>query len=153
MGCGTNYAANSRPAANNNNGCMANNRMMSGNNNNCGTNDQMTDRKNNSCNTNVQMTDRNRNTFPDIPTDSKAQLLQYIDEVSFGAYDTMLYLDTHPEDPDAIRFFQECSKKRKMAMKAYAEHYGPLNFSQVARCDMGSLQWVSQPWPWEGGDC
>ncbi len=36
-----------------------------------------------------------------IPAGSRMQLLTYIDEVSFCAYDLMLYLDTHPEDDRA----------------------------------------------------
>ena len=36
-----------------------------------------------------------------------------------------LYLDTHPEDEDALAFFREKVELRKEALKQYAEQYGP----------------------------
>ncbi|MCC8105296.1 MAG: spore coat protein CotJB [Clostridiales bacterium] len=93
-----------------------------------------------------------RNTV-DIPAGSRMQLLTYIDEVSFCAYDLMLYLDTHPEDDRAQEYFKEYNKKRDRALELYEEKYGPLQYGQTCGCNMGSVKWVTEPWPWEGGDC
>ncbi|MCD7715001.1 MAG: spore coat protein CotJB [Lachnospiraceae bacterium] len=93
-----------------------------------------------------------RNTM-DIPAGNRLQLLTYIDEVSFCAYDLMLYLDTHPEDERAIEYFGKYNGKRDRALEIYEEKYGPLNYGQTCRCNAGSVKWVTEPWPWEGGEC
>ena len=79
-------------------------------------------------------------------------LLNHIDKVSFAAYDTLLYLDTHQEDQAALEYFREMMQKRKDAMAEYGRQYGPL----TADCDSATAddrwQWAQQPWPWEGGN-
>ncbi|MCD7817989.1 MAG: spore coat protein CotJB [Lachnospiraceae bacterium] len=88
----------------------------------------------------------------EIPA-GEQQLLIYLDEVSFCAYDLMLYLDSHPEDENALEAFHKYSKLRKKALEKYERAFGPLRFSQIDEYDMGSFKWVNQPWPWEGGEC
>ena len=77
--------------------------------------------------------------MPQMP--SREKLLAWIDQVSFAVVEMNLYLDTHPEDEDALAFFREKVELRKEALKQYAEQYGPL----MSR----SFEWVMQPWPWE----
>jgi len=89
---------------------------------------------------------------------SKAQLLRYIDEVSFCVVDMTLYCDTHPDDEEAIAFCQENIRLRKEALDEYARLYGPLTVDYADRSSSGSWDWVNQPWPWEptsrrGGRC
>ncbi|MCC8136817.1 MAG: spore coat protein CotJB [Clostridiales bacterium] len=91
--------------------------------------------------------------IPKIPAGSRMQLLTYIDEVSFCAYDLMLYLDTHPEDACAMEYFGKYSEARKRAADIYEEKYGPLQYGQSCGNNMESVKWVTEPWPWEGGDC
>ena len=57
---------------------------------------------------------------------SKEQLLDYIDMVSFSAHEALLFLDTHPADKEARRFYNEYMKQRNYAMKEYARRYSPL---------------------------
>lgn len=90
--------------------------------------------------------------FEDIPMGSRKQLLSYIDEVSFAVYETLLFLDTHPDDQNALRFFREHNRKRNQALKKYAEMYGPLTISTADDTASTSWEWMSQPWPWEGGN-
>lgn len=88
-----------------------------------------------------------------IPAGNRMQLLTYLDEVSFCAYDLMLYLDTHPQDERAMEYFVKYNGKRDRALEIYEEKYGPLQYGQTCRCNMGSVKWVTEPWPWEGGEC
>lgn len=37
---------------------------------------------------------------------NQSQLLDWINQVSFVAYDTALYLDTHPYDEEALSFYK-----------------------------------------------
>lgn len=86
----------------------------------------------------------------DLPTD-RCKLLAMIDEVSFGAYEALLYLDTHPQDEEAMRYFCEHNEKRNMALREYTRLYGPLNL-MMPGSNKDCWEWMSQPWPWEGGD-
>lgn len=75
------------------------------------------------------------------------QLKDYIDQVSFTMNDMVLFLDTHPYDPNALNYYKKLQKMRQQAVDAYSEQCGPLTSDQVAITNYWS--WVSTPWPWE----
>lgn len=78
---------------------------------------------------------------------NKNQLLRYLGEVSFAMYDTALFLDTHPEDEEAMAYFQQMKNARKMAKELYSKKYGPLCLDDV---DCGcTFDWAAEPLPWE----
>lgn len=81
----------------------------------------------------------------------KKKLLFYIDAVSFAALDANLYLDTHPNDAEALEYFQHFNKAREQALQEYSLRFGPLTLSTVHPCD--TWKWATQPWPWEMEDC
>ena len=56
----------------------------------------------------------------------KKELLEWINIVSFAVDDVKLFLDTHPNCPEALEFFDEFKKQRVQALKEYAKYYGPL---------------------------
>lgn len=80
--------------------------------------------------------------------DSRRRLLDLINESSFAVYDMLLYLDTHPNDAEAMDYFHKQSCIRRDALKEYARQYGPLSIDFM---DDGSdsWDWMMQPWPWE----
>lgn len=82
---------------------------------------------------------------------NQAQLLHWIDMVSFAVVDIVEYLDTHADDEEALKFFNHYSDLRRTALRAYSEKYGPLTIDTANpdRC----WDWAKQPWPWEGGVC
>lgn len=82
----------------------------------------------------------------------REDLLNHIDEVSFAAYDTLLYLDTHQEDQAALEYFREMMQKRKEAMAEYGKQFGPLTIDCDSATADDRWQWARQPWPWEGGN-
>ncbi|MGI6093853.1 MAG: spore coat protein CotJB [Lachnospiraceae bacterium] len=85
---------------------------------------------------------------------SKQQLMNTINEVSFAVNDILLYLDTHPDDTNALAFYRAKMKVRKEALREYAELYGPLTIDTADDASSQSWEWVMQPWPWEGkGGC
>ena len=86
-----------------------------------------------------------------VPVGSRQRLLAYLNEVSFAAYEALLYLDTHPEDHEALHYFQEHSRRRNYALQAYAKAFGPLNMDVMDDDHAGQWDWACQPWPWEGG--
>lgn len=80
---------------------------------------------------------------------SRRELMELINQSSFAVYEMLLYLDTHPDDMDAMAYFQKQSCIRRDAMQQYAQLYGPLTMDLVddTRCD--TWEWMMQPWPWE----
>ncbi|MDD5805132.1 spore coat protein CotJB [Blautia sp. HCP3S3_H10_1] len=77
-------------------------------------------------------------------------LLRQINEVSFAVNDMLLYLDTHPDDEKALKFFKEVSSRRNQLMTEYAEKYGPLTIDDAVKNNETSWKWSQQPFPWEG---
>lgn len=80
---------------------------------------------------------------------SRQQLLHLINTASFAVDDLILFLDTHPDDAEALKAFRHYSDIRCSALKTYSEQYGPLTIDTAAPCDHWS--WATEAWPWEGG--
>lgn len=80
---------------------------------------------------------------------SREQLLDWINMISFAVIETSLYLDTHPCDVEALKFFDECIQMRKIAISEYSEQYEPLTLD-LAGGNQNNWRWVMSPWPWEG---
>ena len=80
---------------------------------------------------------------------NRESLLAWINQVSFAVNEMTLYLDTHPDDEDALAFFREKLKMRQEALETYARFYGPLTIDTANDNMSRSFQWVQQPWPWE----
>ncbi|MDO4332128.1 MAG: spore coat protein CotJB [Eubacteriales bacterium] len=79
---------------------------------------------------------------------SREQLLEKITLAKFACVDANLYLDTHPDDTEALRYFQENNRIYVDAMNEYARLYGPLTVSH-AQYNNSYWDWVNQPWPWQ----
>ena len=84
---------------------------------------------------------------------SQSQLLDYIHVVSFAVNDITLFLDSHPEHPEALAYFQEHSKLRNAALRECARRFGPLTIDTANEASSNSWEWIHQKWPWEGGHC
>lgn len=81
----------------------------------------------------------------------RSRLSHWINMVSFALNDITLYLDTHPDDTEALEYFYHYQDIRNQALKEYAICYGPLTLdSDTKRSDW---DWALQPFPWEGGHC
>ena len=61
--------------------------------------------------------------------------------------DTVLFLDTHPCDKDALCYYNKLKKEREEAVNEYTQKYGPLSKYDVP--DSCYWEWVKDPWPWE----
>lgn len=82
---------------------------------------------------------------------NQAQLLHWIDMVSFAVVDITQYLDTHPKDAEALKYFDHYAELRRNAMHAYAQKYGPLTIDTANPSDY--WDWSAVALPWEGGKC
>lgn len=79
----------------------------------------------------------------------KQKLLSWIDMVSFSVCDLGLFLDTHPNDTEAMEYYNHLNKLRNQAIKEYTSTYGPLVLDRYHAEE--HYKWSTQPWPWEGG--
>lgn len=78
---------------------------------------------------------------------NKKQLLQYLNQVSFSMFDTVLFLDTHQTDQQALAHFKEMREARTEALKIYQQKFGPLLLDHAdADCEW---TWGMEPLPWE----
>jgi spore coat protein JB len=83
---------------------------------------------------------------------NRRELLDWINEVSFAVNDVILFLDTHPDNMEALEYFEEYKKKREDALREYADNYGPLTLDSACT-DANCWSWIHEPWPWQKGGC
>ena len=50
---------------------------------------------------------------------SKAQLMETIGQSAFAAYDTLLYMDTHPQDQEAMAYYHTTINRQGYAGKRW----------------------------------
>jgi spore coat protein JB len=80
--------------------------------------------------------------------EKQTALLRKLQEVDFVLVELTLYLDTHPDDHDAINQYNQCSLEREGIRSEYEEKYGPLmHFGHSYNRYPGG--WSEGPWPWE----
>lgn len=80
---------------------------------------------------------------------SREQLLEYINAVSLSLYETVLFLDTHPDNQQALDYHEKMKMLRYQAAKEYTMRFGPLTTNDVNSRNYWT--WVNDPWPWERG--
>lgn len=81
----------------------------------------------------------------------KKNLLFYIDAVSFAALDASIYLDSHPDDEEALEYFHHYNKAKRQAVHEYTVRFGPLTLATTDPDE--TWKWATQPWPWEMEGC
>ena len=81
---------------------------------------------------------------------SRGAMLQAVNQTSFAVVEANLYLDTHPCDMEALSYLNQMMEAYKNANAAHEAQFGPLNAGNVT--ENAYWTWVSDPWPWEGGN-
>lgn len=77
-----------------------------------------------------------------------SELLLQLQETEFIVTDLQLFLDTHPDDKDALKQFNRFAKELEKLKAEYEARFGPLlnfGFSQSRNL----WKWVDGPWPWQ----
>ena len=78
---------------------------------------------------------------------SQREMLNEIMALNFAINDLALYLDTHPDDQNAIRMHCEYSERQISLTAEYQRLYGPLTINFMS----DTWDWIDEPWPWERG--
>lgn len=82
----------------------------------------------------------NQNNLPVTPL-SEVQVL------AFAVQELALYLDTHPEDLEALELYRQYQELYRKCAQAYQVDRRPLNHTTPGRD--GEYAWLDDPWPWE----
>lgn len=77
-------------------------------------------------------------TLPDTPM-AQLQALEFV------VLELGIYLDTHPQDTEALALFRQYTAMEKAARAAYEDRFGPLTQSTAGG---DSYRWLQEPWPW-----
>lgn len=75
---------------------------------------------------------------------NREKLLRNLSSVQFALWELHLYLDTHPNDLEALAMHAQYEKKLALLRAEYEEKYGPLS-PAVGE----GVEWLKNPWPWE----
>lgn len=79
------------------------------------------------------------------------KLLHDIGVLSFVVIELSLYLDTHPTDQNAMKYFNHYNRLANQARQEYSAKYTPLTLSYADASACDDWQWALAPMPWEGG--
>ena len=74
------------------------------------------------------------------------ELLKCLTAMDFMAVDLALYLNTHPQDEEAVAKYNETITEADKLRQMYETNYGPLcSYRSMSR---KKWTWVNNPWPW-----
>ncbi|MGN0328926.1 MAG: spore coat protein CotJB [Lachnospira sp.] len=85
-----------------------------------------------------------------IRQDRKA-LMMNIYELGFVLVETGLYLDTHPDDVQAIEYYMDIKEQYRKYIEKYSDYYGPIDKLHMSGDNY--WMWVATPMPWEVEEC
>jgi len=75
-----------------------------------------------------------------------AILRNRISAMQFASWELHLFLDTHPDNAEALAKQRDYSEKTSALIAEYEANYGPLRTSDHM---VDRWSWVNDPWPWE----
>lgn len=83
------------------------------------------------------------------PNNEKEALLYQLMQYQFVLIDLDLYLDTHPNDQEAINLYHKYLTIKKQMCDKYESMYGAITLDSNY-LGTNSWTWKNSPWPWEG---
>lgn len=86
--------------------------------------------------------------YPLIPANEREAMLNKVRECKFAALDLNLYLDTHPDDAEKIKAYNQCIMQGKQMLDEFERNYGPITLDSET-LNTYPWTWIMSPWPWE----
>lgn len=77
------------------------------------------------------------------------ELLKKLSELDFIAVDLALFLNTHPENTEAIQAYNQVITAADAVRMKYEEAYGPLCSFRSYASNTNHWEWTHDPWPWQ----
>ena len=79
--------------------------------------------------------------------DSRCMMERKLSAAQFAVWEIHLFLDTHPNDEDALAAYNKYLARYEELYREFTEKYGALSAQNTA--DDKNWQWVDAPWPWD----
>lgn len=76
---------------------------------------------------------------------NREELLTKLSAAQLAMFELHLYLDTHPDNDEAMMLYNGYEHKMKQLKKDYEKLYGPLTFCAADT----AADWAASPWPWD----
>lgn len=76
-------------------------------------------------------------------------MLKKIQEIQFVAIELNLYLDTHPNDEEALCEYNERHMELCKLIEEYECEFGPLFHFGHSMGGEDCWLWIEGPWPWQ----
>jgi spore coat protein JB len=74
-------------------------------------------------------------------------LLRRVQMYEFAVVEAGMFLDSHPENQQALNYHNKYSQLLRDAKAEYCKRFGPLEQSTGEKLDRWN--WVDDPWPWD----
>ena len=81
-------------------------------------------------------------------TNEREALLYQVMQYKFALIELNLYLDTNPNDTNAIELYNQYLNMEKQSCNQYESMYGPLTLDSNY-LNKDTWTWKNSPWPWE----
>ena len=93
---------------------------------------------------------KNNNCACSPAANTQQAMLLELQQLSFSLVDLNLFLDTHPENQQAINDYNSLFQQYWNTKSNYELQYGPMN--NFGHCPASyPWSWIQNPWPWERG--
>ncbi|MBE6766049.1 MAG: spore coat protein CotJB [Clostridia bacterium] len=77
----------------------------------------------------------------------QAMQLRRLSSIHFALVELNLFLDTHPDNGEALKMFNSYKAKYEALLRAYEQNYGPI--TTMGTMGNTTWDWIKGPWPWE----
>lgn len=79
----------------------------------------------------------------ELPVTPKTEL----QALGFAVNELALYLDTHPNDKEALELYRAYQQMYHKGMMEFSKEHGPMTHGTPV--DHKTYTWLDEPWPWE----
>lgn len=76
------------------------------------------------------------------------RMLEELQQLDFALVELTLYLDTHPQDLQALKQYNQLAQQRQYNANQFEAQYGPLTHYGHSY-SKHPWEWSQGPWPWQ----
>ncbi|MFV0313615.1 MAG: spore coat protein CotJB [Anaerotignum sp.] len=80
---------------------------------------------------------------------TRDEMMTRLMELDFISLDLGLFLNTHPDNTNAINVYNEVITAADTLRMKYEQNHGPLCSFRSYATDTSQWQWDNNPWPWQ----